>query len=130
MKSFLQYITEAGIRRKERLAIATEKQAGVVDTDPTATPAEKTAANRAAKFADTEVRREQNKRIGRVLSRAKTEAEASEPPITTGGIYAHAERLERVGEKAGAYAIQMAGAEKPGFARRKRGLTPHGNDGY
>ena len=116
MKSFLQYITEAGIRRKLRVLQS-------VENNPQSTRGERIIAGQ-------DVDREQRRRTGRVLNRAKAEAEASEPPVT-GGIYAHAERLERVGEKAGAYATQMAGAEKPGFARRRStSLAPRGNDGY
>ena len=82
-------------------------------------------------LARQDVTREQNRRTPRVLNRALTAAQASEPPVTVGGIFAHVERLERVGEKAAGYAGQMADAEKPGFANRRfSNLVPRGNDGY
>lgn len=114
-------ITEAGIRRKLRVLKATEKQAETgSDIDW-----------KQYKLADQDVKREQQLRIPRVLNRARTAAETSEPPVTTGGIYAHVERLERVGQKAAGYAGQMADVEKPGFANRRfSSLAPRGNDGY
>ena len=133
MKTFLQYITEAGIQRKLRVAKATERQAIATQyLNPMASPGEKLAAARRARGAQLDVQREQNKRTGRVLRRAQAEAEASTPLPETGGIHAHVERLERVGEKAAGYAGQMADAEKPGFirARERRSLAPRGNDGY
>jgi len=124
MKTFLQYITEAGIRRKLRVAQATETQAIAASLDPMASPGKKLAAARRARGARLDVQREQNKRTDRVLRRAKAEAEESTPLPETGGINAHVERLERVGEKAAGYAGQMADAEKPGFiqARERRSL--------
>ena len=120
MKTFLQHLSEAGIQRKLRVLKATEKQAetgSAID-------------RKQYKLAGQDVTREQNKRTPRVLNRALTAAQASEPPVTVGGIFAHVERLERVGERAAGYAGQMAGAEKPGFANpRFSNLTP-GNDGY
>ena len=114
MKSFLQYITEAGIRRKVRVADSKKLS-----------PREKVGAR-------ADVKGEQDKRTPRVIKRAKQEAEASEPLPTVGGIHAHAERLERVGQKVAGYASQMADVEKPGFvrARNNRLLSPRGNDGY
>jgi hypothetical protein len=118
MKTFSQYLAEAGIRRKLRVLQAHEK-------NPKSTRGQRVAARQ-------DVQREQNKRTPRVLHRAKTEAEATTPLPTPGGIHAHVERLERVGEKAAGYAGQMADAEKPGFirARERRTLAPRGNDGY
>jgi len=121
MKTFLQHLSEAGIQRKLRVLAATEKQAetgSAID-------------RRQNRLARQDVTREQQLRTPRVLNRARTAAEASEPPVTVGGIFAHVERLERVGEKAAGYAGQMAGAEKPGFANRRfSNLVPRGNDGY
>jgi hypothetical protein len=118
MKTFLQYITEAGIRRKMRVLQAHEK-------NPTGRALR-------SRFAQLDVKREQDKRTPRVINRAKQEAEASEPLPTVGGIHAHVERLERVSQKATGYAGQMADVEKPGFvrARNNRLLSPRGNDGY
>lgn len=132
MKTFSQFLTEAGIRRKIRVAQATETAALAASLDPMASPAEKTAAVRTARLASTDVKREQAGRTERVLSRAKAEAEAHVPAPTTGGIHAHVERLERVGEMAAGFAGQMADVEKPGFvrARERRKLAPRGNDGY
>lgn len=134
MKTFLQYITEAGIRRKQRVAAATEKQAIAADSEPGITPREKRAANVTAILAAQDVEREQESRIGRVLKRAKSEAEHSEPSVsahTAGGAWPHVERMERVGEKAVRYAGEMVNVEKPGFVgSTKKPLTPRGNDGY
>lgn len=137
MKSFLQYITEAGIRRKQRVAAATEKQSwdinfGANALNPNISRNERRASISTARAAGADVEREQKKRTGRVIKRAKAEAEASEPLPTTGGIHAHVERLERVGQKAAGYAGQMADVEKPGFVRARGNplLTPRGNDGY
>lgn len=137
MKTFLQYITEAGIRRKQRVAAATEKQSwdinfGANALNPNISQNERSASIRTARAANANVKQEQKKRTGRVMRRAKAEAEASEPLPTTGGIHAHVERLERVGEKAAGYAGQMADVEKPGFVRARNNplLSPRGNDGY
>ena len=121
MKTFSQYLAEAGIRRKLRVLQS-------VETDPGSTRGERVSARQ-------DVAREQARRTGRVISRAKTEAESSEPLPTIGGtgiLHAHAERLERVGQKTYGYAAQMADVEKPGFvrARERRTLAPRGNDGY
>lgn len=132
MKTFSQYLAEAGIRRKMRVDQATETAALAASLDPMASPAEKRAAASTARLARADLQRESGRRTGRVIRRAKAEAEASEPLPTTGGIFAHVERLERVGERAAGYAGQMAYAEKPGFirARERRTLAPRGNDGY
>ena len=116
--SFRGFLAEAGIRRKLRVLQAHEK-------NPTGHALR-------SRFARLDVQREQNKRTGRVLRRAKAEAEAHVPAPTTGGIHAHVERLGRVGEMAAGFAGQMADAEKPGFirARERRSLSPRGNDGY
>ena len=136
MKTFFQFLSEAGIRRKQRVAAATEKQSwninfGANALNPNISQNERSASIRTARTANADVKQEQNKRTGRVMQRAKAEAEASEPLPTTGGIHAHVERLERVGQKAAGYAGQMADVEKPGFANRRfSNLAPHGNDGY
>lgn len=121
MKTFSQFLSEAGIQRKLRVLKATQKQA-------------ETGSDADWKqyiLAGQDVTREQNRRTPRVLNRALTAAQASEPPVTVGGIFAHVERLERVGERAAGYAGQMADAEKPGFANRRfSNLVPRGNDGY
>jgi hypothetical protein len=120
MKTFLQHLSEAGIQRKLRVLKATRKQAETGSD----------ADWKQYKLAGQDVDREQRLRTGRVIKRARTAAETSEPPVTVGGIYAHVERLERVGEKAAGYAGQMAGAEKPGFANRRfSNLVSRGNDG-
>jgi hypothetical protein len=119
MKSFLQHLTEAGIRRKMRVAQATDTAALSASLDPMASPSEKRAAAGTARLAASDVKREQASRTGRVLRRAQTEAEARVPAPTTGGIYAHVERLGRVGEIATGFAGQMANVEKPGFIRAR-----------
>jgi len=117
MKSFLQHITEAGILHKMRGDQQAETNAIAASLDPMASPAEKRAANATARIARADLKRESDRRAGRVLRRAQTEAEARVPFPTVGGIHATIERMERVNDMALGFAKQMADAEKPGFVR-------------
>ena len=137
MKSFSQFLTEAGVRRKMRLVKGLQNAAlrageAAVRAGEYTSPEEE-AAHDKLKVAETDLGREQQRRTPRVIRRAKQEAEQATPPVPAGsGIYTHVERLETVGERAAAYAAQMADAEKPGFVSRPRRFfrLPGGNDGY
>lgn len=125
MKTFLQYITEAGIRRKQRLAAATERQSwdinqGANAFNPTISQNERSAAIRTARAAETDVKREQARRVPRIVSRAKSEAEAYIPAYVSPE--ARIERMGDVGSMATEWGKEMLAVKKPGFVQ--------GNDGY
>ena len=134
MKTFTEFLTEAGIRRKLRLVAGLQNkalQAGEAARGQYSP--EEEAAHRELKGAETDLGREQQRRIPRVIKRAKQEAEQATPPVPAGySIYTHVERLEDVGERAAGYAAKMADAEKPGFVSKPRRFfrLPGGNEGY
>ena len=134
MKTFTEFLTEAGIRRKLRLVAGLQNaalQAGEAARGQYS-PEEEAAYDK-LKVAETDLSREQQRRIPRVIKRAKQEAEQATPPVPAGsGIYTHVERLEEVGERAAGYAAKMADAEKPGFVSKPRRFfrLPGGNEGY
>jgi len=120
MKSFLQYITEAGIRRKQRLATALERDSWNTQFNADFTSSERSAAIRTARAAETDVKREQARRVPRIVNRAKSEAEAYIPAYVSPE--ARIERMGDVGSMATEWGKEMLAVKKPGFVQ--------GNDGY
>ena len=127
MKTFLQYLAEAGIRRKQRVAAATERASwklGIAPISPYVSGRERSAAIRTAQTAETDVKQEQARRVPRIVRRAKAEAEAHVPPYVSPE--AKIERMGDVGSLATEYGKEMLRVEKPSFVRAR----VHGNDGY
>jgi hypothetical protein len=135
MKTFSQYLAEAGIRRKQRVAAATERSSwdvnfGANAFNPNISNAQRSAAIRTDRAAHADVNAEQARRVPRIVRRATAEAEAHTPTLNTPK--AKIERMGNVGELATEWGKQMLAGEKPGFvqsARRSLG-APRGNDGY
>ena len=134
MLSFTQFLTEAGIRRRQRVERAAFEKDLRVSTDPKSTPAQMAETEKVAAEAETLVSLEQKARSGRILKRAKKEAGIVNPPrrspfevftrpasTPTGNLDPY-ETLKRIpgGEQAAEWASEMMDATKPGFVRGDR----------
>ena len=130
MKSFSQYLAEAGIQRKKRVAAAAER---ATYTTPANAPHNvQRAVQRTALLADRDVKREEAGRRGRVVRRAETEAikatADTRPSWMSGALAAVGghrrpmsaedilQRRVRTAEIAQEYGEQMAFGGKPRFA--------------
>lgn len=135
MLSFTQFLTEAGIRRRQRVENAAFKKDLRVSTDPKSTPAQMAETENVAAQAETLVSLEQAARSRRVLKRAKKEAGIVNPlrrspfevftrPASTGNLDPH-ETLKRIpgGEQAAEWASEMMDVTKPGFVRGDRRMV-------
>jgi len=132
MLSFSQFLTEAGIRRRQRVERAAFEKDLRVSTDPESTPAQMAKTEKVAAEAETLVSLEQKARSRRVLERAKKEAgivtplrrspfevftrPASEP---TGSLDPH----KTLKGKAAEWASEMMDVTKPGFVRGDRRMV-------
>jgi hypothetical protein len=125
MKSFKQHLTEAGIRRKMRVAAAAEKQTDALLAQNKTTPvpeAELRAARRTENFANSDVRAEQNRRAERVVNRASAEALARTQPVYnnimgTKDAFEMAKTRERAASKAVDYVADMEDAKKAAWVQ-------------
>ena len=121
MKRFIQHLTEAGIRRKMRVAAAAEKRTDALLNKSQTTPvpeAELRAARSEENFANSDVRAEQMKRAERVVNRASAEALARTNPVYnnimgTKDAFEMAKTRERAASTAVDYVADMEDAKKP-----------------
>jgi len=130
MLSFTQFLTEAGIRRRQRVENAAFKKDLRVSTDPESTPDQMAETEKVAAQAETLVSLEQKARSGRILKRAKKEAGIVNPPrrspfevftrpASTGNLDPH----ETLKGKAAEWASEMMDVTKPGFVRGDRRMV-------